>query len=137
MTYFFFLKWPIFCVDFDGGSHFLRKSRKIPYFWQKCQKIMIFWKSIFWIFGQIRAFCLIFVKNGYHHQILRKKWAILKKKSRSFRPFLTDFQSIQTFSSMVMWPWFFDFMGKNMGFYRFFAKNEYHHQILRKKWAIF
>ena len=38
------------------------------------------------------AFSLIFSKNEYHHRILRKKWAILKKKSRSFRPFLTDFE---------------------------------------------
>ena len=42
--------------------------------------------------AQNMAFSLIFSKNEYHHRILRKKWAILKKKSRSFRPFLTDFE---------------------------------------------
>ena len=39
------------------------------------------------------AFSLIFTKNEYYHRILREKWAILKKKSRYFRPKISDFQS--------------------------------------------
>ena len=82
---FFFKKYVIFFVDFDGGVSFLRKPLKNPYFCRKCQKIMIFWTSIFWIFGQIWAFSLIFTKNWTHHRNLRKKWRGFKKKSIFFR----------------------------------------------------
>ena len=82
---FFFKKYLIFSVEFDGGVSFLWKPKENPYFCQKCRKIMIFRTSIFGIFGQNRAFSLIFTKNWPHHQNLRKKLGIFKKKSYFFR----------------------------------------------------
>ena len=96
---------------------------------------MIEKSRFFDIFGKNMGFDLIFAKIHIDHQILRKKLGIFKKKKLFFSLRNDRFQVKTKFLVDRKFSSFFNFIPQNIAFSLIFAKNQTHHQILRKKWA--